>query len=90
MNNLPQKNRRTILCHSQERMFEVVDVEGAGIFLWVVCGGIAMYERCIRLEESEISAFRESGESALYSLAYEVTKDKHEEREWIGDRHAPK
>ena len=90
MNQLPQTNRRKILCHSQEKMFEVIDVEDIGIFLLVVCGGIAMYNRFIKLEETEITAFHDTGESALYPLAYDVAKGRHKEREWTEGAPTPK
>ena len=82
MNTLPAEAPRELLCHCQSRLFEVVRFGEFGIFLVVVCGGIAMYDRIIKLEQSEITAFEQCGESALYGLAYAICKDGHKDREW--------
>ena len=82
MNIIPTNQNQKTLCHSQEKMFEVIEIESVGTFLYVLCGGIGMYERIIRLEENEIKSFYENGEKALYSLAYQVAKGHHANREY--------
>lgn len=82
---LPREIERHVLCHCASRMFEVVRYGELGIFLEVVCGGVAMYNRIIKLKTVEIAQFEELGECALYKLAYEVCKGSHSDREW---RHA--
>jgi hypothetical protein len=82
MNKIPKKTTRLVLCHCQAKLFQVVRFEEFGVFLVVVCGGVGWYDRIIKLEQSEIVAFEQCGESALYALAYETSKDGHKEREW--------
>jgi hypothetical protein len=63
-------------------MFEVIEVEDTGVFLSVICGGIALYERIIQLTPEEISVFSDSGEEALYPLVSQICKGLHEDREF--------
>jgi hypothetical protein len=67
-------------------MFEVIEIEDYGIFLFVVCGGVAMYQRIILMSELEIDQFKIEGEESLYSLVYEVNKGKHKDREYKDGR----
>lgn len=86
MKALPAFAKREVLAHSQAQMFQVLDVEGEGVFVSVVCGGVAMYERIIKLTDNEIELFRSTGEESLHPLVYEICKGKHTDREFSDER----
>ena len=86
MKALPAFAKRKILAHSQAQMFQVLDVEGEGLFVSVVCGGVAMYMRIIKLADDEIELFWTNGEESLYALVYEICKGQHSDREFSDAR----
>ena len=67
-------------------MFQVLDIENEGVFIAVVCGGVGMYERIIKLNEDEIEGFQKSGEESLHALVCEICKGKHGDREFSDER----
>lgn len=82
MNLIPRDTSREVLCTCQSKLFEVVRFGDVGTFIIVVCGGVGWYDRIIKLTESEVAAFEQLGESALYELAYGTCKGEHKDREW--------
>lgn len=69
-------------------MFEIVDVEDAGHFLSVVCGGVALYTRIIKMTDVELASFKEQGGDALRDVVYDICKGDYTDREWQDDRQA--
>ena len=67
-------------------MFQVLHIEGEGVFITVACGGVAMYERIIKLTDDEIERFQKTGEESLHALVYEICKGKHSDREFSDER----
>lgn len=86
MNLLPATSKRTVWLHCAEDMFEVVEVEGCGVFISVVCGGVGLYERRIKLTDSEIAAFRKRGRRACNRLVAEICRGMHADREYFEEK----
>jgi hypothetical protein len=88
MPSIPAFSARKVLFHSDAQMFEIVEVADLGSFLFVVCGGVALYNRIIKVTSEEISLFNEGGSESLRDLIYEINKGKYEDREWQDERQA--
>jgi len=69
-------------------MYEIIDVADVGIFLFVVCGRVALFTRIIKMTEEEISSFTDSGSDSLQDLIYDIHKSGCEDREWQDGRQA--
>ncbi len=68
---------RKILIKNVSQLFTLWEEDGV-MYLEVVCGGIAMYERVIKLNGTERERYAEIGETYISRLAREIAK--HESR----------
>ncbi|WP_143006701.1 hypothetical protein [Aquimonas voraii] len=69
---------RTVKLLSQEHQFALTEGGGGGLFLEVLCGGFAMYELEMKLNDEEIERFRAVGVDFLASLANEIRRKSPE------------
>ena len=86
MRTLPAFKKRTVVAHSDSKMFQVVSIENVGTFIFATCGTVGLCTRIIQLLEAEIAALNAGGAEALYSLAEEIDEGRHEEREFKDER----
>ena len=67
-------------------MFEVIQVEGVGAFIFATCGTVGLHTRIIKLGDDELAAVIKTGEEALWPLAAEIFDGQHADREYGDER----
>jgi hypothetical protein len=69
---------RTVKLLSQDQQFALTEDGDGCLFLEVLCGGFAMYELEIKLNDEEIDRFRVAGVASLASLANQIRRKSSE------------
>lgn len=60
------------LVNNHERMFILEEDTRGALYFRVLCGGIGMYEVCIKLSDDECDGYANGGEEFLCELASEI------------------
>ena len=82
MKIIPHSSSKKILSKSDEKLFQLVEINEMGTFIYVLCGGVGMYTRIIKLNDHELKNYSKHGINILNSLAYKIAKGEFEEREY--------
>jgi len=61
---------------NQSRMYELLCSPDGTRYLDVVCGGVGMVTRRIKLTQKQVNQYRDEGESYLDDIAYKIGKGK--------------
>ena len=77
---------RTSIVRNQDWMYELYE-EGGSHFLSVMCGGIGMYERVVKLTPDEMERYRSQGNHVLDDLRRRIATgdDMFAGRDFVGD-----
>jgi hypothetical protein len=55
--------------------FQLFSNDAGELYLTVLCGSVGLFELCLRLDEDEISRYREIGDGFIRKLATEIVGD---------------
>lgn len=63
------------LINNKEEMFVLEEDKSGALYFTVTCGGAAMYNVCIKLNDEEYAGYLNEGEEFLTDLAYKIAKN---------------